>query len=105
MKRRSFFLMEVFIAILLVGGFTYLSIYGAFRAINKQRMLLKEIEMSLEFDRSYMNAIAECYKEENLQKEEHSVGGVKVKITQGKDDKHYLLEVDKKYHYFITKRR
>lgn len=106
MKRRSFFLLEVLIAIVLVGGFACLSIYGAFKVLDKERKLLKEIEKTLNFDRAYMKAIAECSKEEHLQKKEHVVGGVKVQITQGKDDEHYLLSVNnKKYRYLVTKTR
>ncbi len=105
MKRRSFFLLEVLIAIILVGGFAYLSIHGAFRVLGNERKFLKKIQKTLDFDRAYMKAIEECYKEENLQKEELKVGGVKVTITQGKDDEHYLLKVNKKHSYFLTKTR
>lgn len=104
MKRRSFFLLEVLIAILLVGGFASVSIFGAFRVVRQQQKLLEAIEKTLKFDRLYMKVIAECYKEDNLQKEELQIDGVKVKIIHGKDDEHYLLEVNK-HHYFVTKTR
>ncbi|MBP7074505.1 MAG: hypothetical protein KBA81_03880 [Rhabdochlamydiaceae bacterium] len=103
MKRRPFFLLEVLIAVILVGGFAYLSIYGAFRVIRTQRSHLKKIQETLEFDRRYMNAITENWKDPKNPKDVH---GFSVKCEEGQDGKAYLLtlkESEKSYQYLVVK--
>lgn len=103
MKRRPFFLLEVLIAVILVGGFAYLSIFGAFRVIRTQREHLKQIEKTLEFDRRYMNAITENWKDPESPKNAH---GFSVTAKKGEDGKTYLMtfkDAEQSYQYLVVK--
>jgi hypothetical protein len=102
MTRRSFFLLEVFIAIILVASFAYLSIHGAFRVIRTQSTYLKKIEETLDFDRRYMQAIIESWKDPQSPKDIH---GFSVKCNKEQDGKYLLTFKDKKntYHYLVNK--
>ena len=106
-KRHPFFLLEVLIAVILVGGFAYLSIHGAFRVIYQQRKLLKAIEDSIDADRNRMKVIADYWnKVESLLNKEVS-GNFKVSRKEAKNGKYYLLEIEdikskEAYNYLVT---
>ena len=103
MKRHPFFLLEVLIGTVLVGVFAYLSIFGAFRVIRTQREYLKQIEETLEFDRRYMKAITENWKDPQHPKNVH---GFSVTCKEGQDEKVFLLTFEyakKTYQYLVVK--
>jgi hypothetical protein len=108
MRRRSFFLLEVLIAVMLIGGFAYLSIHGAFKLIGKQKQMLNLLQGSMEADVKRMKLIELCWnKVETLAKKE-TIEGFEVKSKVAKEGKSYLLKVkDKKsgetFSYFVTK--
>ncbi len=109
MRRRSFFLLEVLIAVILIGGFAYLSIHGAFQMIHKQRKLLREISESMEADNSRMDAIAHFWKDvDKIEENGETYNNFKVKKKVAEEGKFYLLEIEDKsrketFSYFVTK--
>jgi hypothetical protein len=111
MKRRSFFLLEVLIAAILVGGFAYLSIHGAFRVIYKQRKLLNEIENSIEADRKRMKVLEKYWSKVETLLDPKGIKEEGFKVTCTRVDhvnkeKYYLLKLNdgkETYCYCVAK--
>ena len=107
MKRRSFFLLEVLIAVLLIGSFAYLSMRGFFTVIGKQRKLVKELKDSMTSDLKRTDLVVKYWNavtKNNKDKED----GYTVELVEGEKDKYYLLKLKKseeEYCYFIDKTR
>ena len=108
MKRHPFLLLEVLIAIILVGGFAYITIHGAFGMISKQRKLIQGLEIARNEDLIRMDIIKNHWNqlEALLGKKKYIENGYKVTCEEGKTDQFYLLKLEKEekaYHYFVTK--
>jgi hypothetical protein len=108
MKRRSFFLLEVLIAVMLIGGFAYLSIHGAFKLIGKQKQMLTLLQGSMEADVKRMKVIEECWNKVETFAKKETIDGFEIKSKVAKEGKSYLLIIEDKtrketYSYFVTK--
>lgn len=104
--RRSFFLLEVLIAVILVGGFAHLSIHGAFQVIHKQRKLLKAMEESRQSDLTRMKLVGEFWNK--MDALPPSKDGFTLKCNVAQEGKYHLLimtdqKTNKKYSFLITK--
>lgn len=103
--RRSFFLLEVLIAVMLIGMFAYMSIHGAFKVLKKQTQLLKELENSRRSDLTKMDLIEKHWNNIDALEAEIHENGFKIKSkksTQG----YYLLELSnaqEKFSYLVKK--
>ncbi len=103
--RRPFFLLEVLIAVMLIGMFAYMSIHGAFRVLKKQSQLLTELENSRRSDLAKMDLIEKYWNNIDALEEEIQDNGFKIKskkATQG----YYLLELSntqEKFAYLVKK--
>ena len=103
--RRSFFLLEVLIAVLLIGMFAYMSINGAFRVLKKQSQLLKELENSRRSDLTKMDLIEKHWNRVDALEEEIQENGFKIKCKKGASG-FYLLELSnsqEKFSYLVKK--
>lgn len=107
MKRHPFFLLEVLIAVILVSGFAYMTIQGAFQVIYKQKKLLTEIEDSIQVDRMRMRLIEKYWSQVETIKESFTEEGYQISCQEGKKEKQYLLELKKgkgkPFCYFVSK--
>ncbi len=94
MKKHPFFLLEVLIAVILVGSFAYFSIHSVFKSLAKEGKMLKEFTASLEADKERMQIIVDYWKKvKTSQKPVDLKEGYKIKIQDAKDGKHYLLKI------------
>jgi type II secretory pathway pseudopilin PulG len=105
-KRHPFFLLEVLIAVILVGGFAYLLIHRTFGVISKEKKLLKELANSREEDIKRMDLIAKYWSQVASIAEKGPIkdGGYTISSKEGKKDKYYLLEIKKRktFSYYVA---
>jgi Tfp pilus assembly protein PilE len=102
--RRSFFLLEVLVAVALVGGFAYYSIHGSYRIIRQQKKLLDGIDAARQMDVKRMDIIASFYQ--TMTPITATKDGFKI-TTKTAQDKYYLLELEEiktknKFAYFVV---
>jgi hypothetical protein len=95
MKRRSFFLLEVLIATILIGGFAYISFNSAFRIFHKQKKMLTEIKDSMDRDLQIMDTIQESWNivETVIKASKKTKHGFYISCKEGQNKKQFLLEL------------
>jgi hypothetical protein len=117
-KKHSFFLLEIVIAIVLVGMFAAGFLGSGLRYLSQERKALVELEFEREKDLVRMEAIAACWKEGEIIEPrvfektlQTKIGGkeykssFRVKVRSKKIDDHcdlILEEGTRKYHFLVN---